>query len=186
MRRREVITLIGGAAAAWPLVSYAQQAPVIGLLGSEIDPDVAAFSKGLAETGYVEGRNVSVEYRWSQGHLDRYPALAADLVRRRVAVIAAVAGIPAATAARAATTTIPIVFQGGFDPVETGFVASLARPGGNLTGITNLGLGLGPKRLEVMRELLPAANVFALLVNPDHPNFEAQSRDMQGRHARSA
>ena len=179
MKRREFITLVGGAAAAWPVLSYAQQAPVVGLLGGEMDPHVAAFGKGLAETGYVEGRNVSVEYRWSEGHLDRYPALAADLVRRRVAVIAAVGGIPAAGAAKAATATIPIVFQGGFDPVEMGFVSSLAKPGGNLTGISNLGLGLGPKRLEVLHELLPTTKVFALLVNPDHPNFEAQLRDMQ-------
>jgi putative ABC transport system substrate-binding protein len=120
-----------------------------------------------------------VEYRWSEGHLDRYPALAADLVRRRVAAIAAVGGIPAAAAAKAATATIPIVFQGGFDPVETGFVASLSRPGRNLTGISNLGLGLGPKRLELMRELLPTAKIFALLVNPDHPNAEAQLGNMQ-------
>jgi putative tryptophan/tyrosine transport system substrate-binding protein len=177
--RREFITLVGGAAAAWPLGAGAQQTPVIGLLGGEIDPHVAAFSKGLAEAGYVEGRDVSVEYRWSEGHLDRYPALAADLVRRRVAAIAAVGGIPAAAAAKAATATIPIVFQGGFDPVETGFVASLSRPGGNLTGISNLGLGLGPKRLELMRELLPAAKIFALLVNPDHPNAEAQLGNMR-------
>jgi putative ABC transport system substrate-binding protein len=178
MKRRQFITLLGGAA-AWPLAAHGQQPPVIGLLGGELDPHVAAFSKGLAETGYIEGRNVSVEYRWSEGHLDRYPALAADLVRRRVAVIAAVGGIPAAAAAKAATAAIPIVFQGGFDPVETSLVASLAKPGGNLTGISNLGLELGPKRLEVMRELLPAAKVFSLLVNPDHPNLEAQSRDMR-------
>jgi putative tryptophan/tyrosine transport system substrate-binding protein len=175
----QFITLLGGAAAAWPLAARAQQAPVIGLLGSEIDPHLAAFHKGLAESGYVEGRNASVEYRWAEGRLERYPVFAADLVRRRVAVIAAVGGIPAVTAARAATAAIPIVFQGGFDPVESGFVPSLAKPGGNLTGITNLALELGPKRLEVMRELLPGAKVFALLVNPDHPNVEAQSRDMR-------
>jgi putative ABC transport system substrate-binding protein len=185
VNRRAVITLIGRSAAAascasWPLVARSQQPtmPVIGILGSELDPQVPAFHKGLAEAGFVDGRNVIVEYRWAEGHLERYPDMAADLARRRVAVIAAVSGMPAAAAARAATGAIPIVFQGGFDPVETGFVASLSRPGGNLTGISNLGLELGPKRLEVMHELLPAAKLFALLVNPDHPNADSQSRNM--------
>ena len=181
MRRREFITLLGGASVAWPLAARAQQPamPVIGLLGSEIDPHVPAFHKGLAEVGYADSRNVTIEYRWAEGHLERYPELAADLVRRQVVVIAAVGGIPAATAAKAATTTIPVVFQGGFDPVKIGLVASLSRPGGNLTGISNLGLQLGPKRLEVMHELIPAAKVFALLINPNHPNAPSQSRDMQ-------
>jgi len=182
MNRRAFMAVIGGVAAssvAWPIATRAQQTPVIGLLSGEVDPYVAAFHKGLAETGYVEGRNVKVEYRWAEGHLERYADLAADLVRRRVAVIAAVGGLPAATAAKAASSTIPIVFQGGFDPVESGLVGSLAKPGGNLTGISNLGLGLGPKRLEVMHELLPRAKVLALLLNPGHPNVEAQSRDMQ-------
>jgi ABC-type uncharacterized transport system substrate-binding protein len=184
MRRRQFLTLLGGAAtascASWPLAVPAQPStPVIGILGSEFDPQVPAFHKGLAEAGFVDGRNVSIEYRWAEGHLERYPEFAVDLVRRRVAVIAAVGGIPAAAAAKAATAAIPIVFQGGFDPVETGFVASLSRPGGNLTGISNLGLELGPKRLEVMHELLPAAKLIALLVNPDHPNVDSQSRDMR-------
>jgi putative ABC transport system substrate-binding protein len=188
MNRRSLITLLGGAAASslscsvlWPRAARAQRPsmPVIGVLGSELDPLVPAFHKGLAEVGYVDGRNVAIEYRWAEGHLERYPEFAADLVRRPAAVIAAVGGFPAAAAAKAATSAIPVVFQGGFDPVETGLVASLSRPGGNLTGISNLNLALGPKRLEVMHELLPAAKLFALLVNPDHPNADSQSRDMQ-------
>ena len=180
MKRREFIAVLGGAA-AWPLAARAQQPamPVIGVLGGEIDPHVPAFYKGLAEAGYIDGQNVKIEYRWAEGHLERYPEFAGDLVRRQVAVIAAVGGIPAVTAARAATATIPVVFQGGLDPVKIGLVASLSRPGGNLTGITNLGLELGPKRLEVMHELIPAAKLFALLINPDHPNAESQSRNMQ-------
>ena len=153
--------------------------PVIGVLGGEIDPHVPAFYKGLAEAGYIDGQNVKIEYRWAEGHLERYPEFAGDLVRRQVAVIAAVGGIPDVTAARAATATIPVVFQGGFDPVKIGLVASLSRPGGNITGISNLGLELGPKRLEVMHELIPAAKLFALLINPDHPNAESQLREMQ-------
>jgi|SRR5271166_4541051 len=180
LRRREIITLLGGAA-AWPLAARAQQPAMlaVGVLGSELDPHVPAFRKGLAEAGYVDGRNITIEYRWAEGRLERYPELAADLVRRQVVVIAAIGGIPAATAAKAATTTIPVVFQGGFNPVEIGLVASLARPGGNLTGISNLSLELGPKRLEIMHELIPAAKVFALLINPDHPNAASQSRNMQ-------
>jgi putative ABC transport system substrate-binding protein len=181
LKRREFIALLGGAATGWPLATQAQQPamPVVGFLGSEIDAHFPAFHKGLAEAGYVDGRNVAVEYRWSEGHVERFPEFVADLVRRQVTVIASLAGIPAATAAKAATATIPVVFQGGFDPVEIGLVASLARPGGNLTGVTNLGLELGPKRLEVMHELIPVAKVFALLINPDHPNAESQSREMQ-------
>jgi putative ABC transport system substrate-binding protein len=178
MTRREFITLLCGSA-AWPLPVRGQQFPVVGLLGGELDPQVAAFHRGLAEAGYVEGRNVTVEHRWAEGHLERYAELAADLARRRVAVIAAVGGVPAAMAAKAASSAIPIVFQGGFDPVETGLVASLAKPGGNLAGISNLALELGPKRVEVLHELLPRAKVVALLLNPDHPNVEAQSRAMQ-------
>jgi ABC-type uncharacterized transport system substrate-binding protein len=178
MGRREFIMLLGGAA-VWPLTARAQQWPVIGLLGGELDPQVAAFHRGLAETGYVEGRNVSVRYRWAEGRLERYAELASDLARSRVAVIAAVGGMPAAAAAKAASSTIPIVFQGGFDPIETGLVASLAKPGANLTGISNLALELGPKRLEILHELLPRAKVVVLLLNPDHPNVEAQSRAMQ-------
>jgi putative tryptophan/tyrosine transport system substrate-binding protein len=182
MRRRRFITLLAGAA-AWPLAARAQAMPVIGYLGSDVQTKstsvVRAFEQGLAEAGYVDGRNVAIEYRWSQGRLERYPELVADLVRRQVSVIAATGGIPAVVAAKAATATIPIVFQGGFDPVEIGLVASLNRPGGNVTGVTSLGLELGPKRLEVMHELIPTAKVFALIINPDHPNAASQSREME-------
>jgi putative ABC transport system substrate-binding protein len=180
VRRRQFITLLGGAA-AWPLAARAQEPalPVIGVLGSQRDVRYRAFQQGLAETGYAEGHNVRIEYRWSDGQVGRYPELAADLIRRQVTVIAALGGIPAAQAAKAATTTVPIVFEGGFDPVEIGLVTSLSRPGGNLTGVTNLGLELGPKRLEIMHELVPAAKVFALLLNPDHPNAAPQLREMQ-------
>jgi putative ABC transport system substrate-binding protein len=185
MRRRDFIALLGGAAAARPRAARAQQPamPVIGFLGSDSNDTRSArflaFHKGLAEAGYVEGSNVAVEYRWAEDQLDRYPEFAAELVCRQATVIAALAGIPGAMAAKAATTTIPIVFSGGFDPVELKLVASLNRPGGNVTGVTNLGLELGPKRLEVMHELLPAAKSFALLINPDHPNAEAQTQEMQ-------
>jgi putative ABC transport system substrate-binding protein len=182
MKRREFIGLLGGAAAGatWPLAARAQQPalPVIGLLSPDPDRN-RPFHQGLAEGGYADGRNVTIEYRWSEGRLERYPELVADLVRRQVAVIAALGGIPAAAAAKAATTTIPVVFSGGFDPVEIGLVAGLARPGGNLTGTSSLNLALGPKRLEMMHELIPAAKVFALLLNPDHPNAEPQAREMQ-------
>jgi putative ABC transport system substrate-binding protein len=182
MKRREFITLLGGAA-AWPLAARAQQPEQmrrIGLLSgaSAHGEPWTALRQGLQEAGYREGQNVAMEYRWAEDQYDRLPALAADLVRRRVTVIVT-AGIPAALAAKAATTTIPIVFQGGFDPVEIGLVASLNRPGGNLTGATSLGLELGPKRLEAMHELIPAAKVIALLINPDHPNAASQSREMQ-------
>jgi putative ABC transport system substrate-binding protein len=156
---------------------------VIGVLGSENNelggPRYAAFKQALAEAGYLEGRNVAVEYLWSGGRVERFPELASELVRRQVNVIAALSGIPATKAAKAATTTIPVVFQGGFDPVEIGVVSSMSRPGGNVTGITNLGLELGPKRLEVMHELLPDAKTFALILNPDHPNFQTQTRIME-------
>ena len=155
--------------------------PVIGFLNSA-SPDlyagrVRAFRQGLSESGYVEGRNVLVEYRWAEGHYERLPALAADLVRLPVAVIAA--NTPAVPVAKAATGTIPIVFIFGGDPVAAGLVASLNRPGGNLTGVTTLNVELGPKRLELMHELVPAATVIALLVNPTNPNAETLSRDMQ-------
>jgi putative tryptophan/tyrosine transport system substrate-binding protein len=186
IQRREFITLLGGAAAAWPHAARAQQPalPVIGFLnGSSASSSAhwtAAFLQGLSGTGYVQDRNVLIEYRWAEGHYERLPTLAADLVRRRVAVIAAMGGPLQALAAMAATTTIPIVFQVGADPVELGLVASLSRPGGNITGVTSLNLEVGPKRLEVMHELAPTATVIALLINPSNPvNAEAETRDLQ-------
>ena len=182
MRRREFITLIGGVA-TFPLAARAQQPmPVVGFLASaspdQVQNQLRAFHQGLSETGYVEGRNVAIEYRSSGGQNDRWPALAADLVRRQVAVIA-LGGLLAALAAKAATTTIPIVFQMGVDPVAAGLVASLSRPGGNITGVSNLGMELGPKRLELLREMVPTATVFALLVNPANPNTETFTKEMQ-------
>jgi putative ABC transport system substrate-binding protein len=178
MKRRQFITLLGGAAVAWPMAARAQQPamPVIGFLGTKSPGDdphlVTAFRRGLKEAGYVEGQNVAIEFRFAENHYDRLAALAADLARRGVAVIVADSGIPAAIAAKAATTTVPIVFEVGVDPVETGLVASLNRPGGNATGVTSLNVEVAPKQLELMREFLPRARVIALLINPTNPNAD--------------
>jgi putative tryptophan/tyrosine transport system substrate-binding protein len=184
MRRREFITLVGGAAAARPLVAWAQQPakPTIGFLnGTSLQAygrSLLAFRRGLSETGYVEGRNVDVEYRWAEGHYERLPALAADLVRRQVTVIVATS-TPANVIARAATTTIPIVFTTSSDPVGLGLVASLNRPGGNVTGAASMNVELDLKRLEMLHELVPGAITIAILVNPNRPGIQTQSAALE-------
>jgi putative ABC transport system substrate-binding protein len=186
MRRRDFIIFLAGAMAAWPRAVRAQQKamPVIGVLntgspGPSSAPFMAALRQGLSEAGYVEGQNLAIEYRWAEGSYDRLPALAADLVGRKVDLIVSQGGTPAALAAKSATSTIPIVFRGGADPVAEGLVASLARPGGNLTGVSVLVDELTAKRLELLSELVPQARVIALLVNPTNAASERVIRDVQ-------
>src|SRR5215470_11830280 len=185
LHRRDFITLLGGAAVAWPLAARAQQLtmPVIGLLDPR-SPDGLAdrlrgFRQGLNEAGFVDGQNATIEYRWAENQMDRLPKLADDLVRRRVAVIATPGGPAATFAAKAATTSIPIVFVVAEDPVRLGLVASLARPGGNLTGVNFFTGELTAKRLELLRELVPAASRVAVLVNPANPATETTLRDVE-------
>jgi len=184
MRRREFISLLGVLGSGAPVAARAQQGAmrVVGFLGTLSADTIAdrlrAFRQGLSEIGYIEGRNLAIEYQSADGQNDRFPKMAADFVRRQVSAIVSF-GLPAALAAKAATTTIPIVFFGGFDPVAFGVVASLNRPGGNVTGVTELGVELGRKRLELLHELVPAATAFALLVNPTNPNAEITTTTIQ-------
>jgi putative ABC transport system substrate-binding protein len=184
MKRREFIAVLGGAAGAFPLPARAQQpgTPVIGFLhggsATQTATNTAIFRQALADNGFVEGRNVAIEYRWGENRYDRLPALAAELVQRRVAVLAAISP-PAAAAAKGATATIPIVFISGLDPVKTGLVASLNGPGGNVTGIFIFSSDLGPKQMATLAELVPAPALIAVLINPDNPDAAAETADMQ-------
>jgi putative ABC transport system substrate-binding protein len=185
MKRRELIALLGGAAAAWPLAARAQKPtrPVIGLL-SVRSPDesahlLRAFRGGLAQDGVIEGRNVAIEYRWAHGEYDQLPALAAELVHIPVAILVALGGEPAARAATAATATIPVVAVFSTDPVKSGLIASLSRPGGNVTGISNLSTAMEPKRLGLLHDLVPQAKAFGALLNPEFPTFADQLADIQ-------
>src|SRR5262245_45389641 len=185
LKRREFITLLGGVAAAWPLAARAQQAavPVVGVLSAEwpnlFSDRLRAFHDGLRETGYVEGWNLAIEYRWAEGQNDRLPALAAELVRRQVTIIVSTS-TPAVLAARTATTTIPIVFFIAVDPVQLGLVTSLSRPGGNLTGVVTLNVEVAAKRLELLHELVPTATIVALLVNPTSTALDDNERAGDG------
>jgi putative ABC transport system substrate-binding protein len=185
MRRREVMALLGGAAAVWPLAARAQQTAisVVAFLGAPSPAPyaryVVAVHQGLKEVGFVEGQNVRFEYRWAEGHYDRLPALAMELVDRHVAVIVPIGGAPATVAAKAATSIIPIIFNMTADPLELGLVASLNRPGGNVTGVAMMGVELEVKRLELLRELVPASALIAMLINPSNAQAETQSREVQ-------
>jgi len=185
LRRRQFLTLLSGTAAAWPLAARAEQPtlPIVGYVHADSPQTVlgllGAFREGLGETGYVEGQNVAIEYRWAENDLSRIPELVADLVRRRVAVIATPGSSAAALAAKAATSTIPIVFSLGLDPVQLGLVASLSRPGGNITGVNSMSNELVAKRLGLLHELLPTATRFAVLVNPKNPTTESLKKDVE-------
>jgi putative ABC transport system substrate-binding protein len=184
MRRREFTTLLGGAAVAWPMAARAQQAsvPVIGFMSSRSSADseylVAAFRKGLTEEGYIDGQNVAMEFRWANGQYDQLPALAADLIKQKIAVLAAVGGEPSALAAKEATSTIPIVFTIGGDPMKIGLVASMNRPLGNATGVSLLAIEPEAKRLAILHELVPKAALIAVLINPNFGDFEGRLREI--------